>query len=224
MEYRVIPVLVTIVVVIIGFFYKIHHIKLYVKRREFTILFHENFSEMVNNFIEKNRIQNDTYAKCIHDVDAIQLELGDDGVMAEYVDHLNGVIGRNYQLFMNIIPELRNAEYMRDNSIAMERVEQLVGYCDDALYRHVGNLDRMLENERKGIFNPFVCFGEGIHFMIDFPINVLYWCGILNTNSTIRVQRSWIFKVFGKAITLIGLISSIITIILGWNDAVAYFA
>lgn len=219
MENRLIPILLTVGIILLGFVLKLHRINSYVKRRELTIIFRSIFIEMSNIFFKSGRIPTDLYTKCIHDVDAIQLELGNEGIIADFVDRLHGIQGKNYQLFVNIIPELRTAEHMYNNSVMMERLSQLVCICDDALQRHIGNLDRALENDRTWIFNPFTCFGEGVRFIIGLPIDILLWCGIISLNK----RGGWLFKAIGTIITFISLISSIITIVLGWNDASAYF-
>ena len=107
---------------------------------------------------------------------------------------------------------------MRDNSIIMERVSHLIGACNDALHRHIGNLDRELDTERKGLYNPFICFREGIRFIIGLPPLLLFWCGIISKNKIYAVKGSFPFKLVSSVITLIGFISSIITILLGWNE------
>lgn len=219
MEYRLIPILITFGIIIVGFFVKDNKINFIIKRIEFTISFHDAFVEMINAFLKKNKNQYDAYLKCIHDVDAIQEELGNDGIVLDYIDHLSGIKCRNYQLFVNLIPEIRAAERMRGNCIIMERVLQLIGTCEDALQRHLGNLDRLLENEQKGRFNPFICFGEGIRYVIGLPIDILHWCGLLDSNKIERARGSWAFKIIGMIVTFVGLISSIITIVLGWKEA-----
>lgn len=218
MYYRIIPILVTLAVIIIGFIAKVINARNISKRREFTISFQNSFIELANGFFKTGRMSNDLYSKCIHDVDAIQAELGYDGIIAGYVDRLHGIKGQNYQLFVNIIPEIREAESMSGNSIMMERVSQLIGTCNDALQRHVGNLDRELDTERKGIFNPFICFREGVRFILGLPVLVLYWSGFVSTRTISAARVSSVFKFISGVITLIGLISSIITILLGWNE------
>ena len=106
MYYRIIPILVTLVVIIIGFIARV------INARDISILFQNTFIELANRFFKTGRMPDDLYSKCIHDVDAIQAELGYDGIIAGYVDRLHGIKGQNYQLFVNIIPEIRQAESM----------------------------------------------------------------------------------------------------------------
>lgn len=76
-----------------------------------------------------------------------------------------------------------------------------------------------MDTERKGIFNPFICFREGVRFILGLPVLVLYWSGFVSTRTISAARVSSVFKFISGVITLIGLISSIITILLGWNEA-----
>ena len=67
--------------------------------------------------------------------------------------------------------------------------------------------------------NPFICFREGIRFIIGLPALILYWSGIISTRTIGAARASSVFKFISSVITLIGLISSIITILIGWNEA-----
>ena len=153
----------------------------------------------------------------IKDVDKIQgeLELGMDGVLNGFVDPLKGIQGRNYQLFMNIMPEIRTALSNMDYSIIYERTNQLMGLCEDALRRHIGNLDRAIEHEKNGLWNPITCMGEGIRWIVGLPVDVLQWAGLYSTNKSRKIKTSVIFKAISNLIVFIGLISSIVTIVLG---------
>ena len=143
MGYRFYPALITAAIVLIGHVLKWTSLLEYKKRRDETIEFSNRFIELANYYIEHCSIEPELYAVCIHDVDKIQK-------------------GRNYQLFMNILPEMRSMVNQLDSIMIRERIGQLPGLCDDALRRHVGNLDRVIEQEKKSILNPFLCFGSGI--------------------------------------------------------------
>lgn len=65
---------------------------------------------------------------------------------------------------MNIIPELRSAISSCNNSITQGRLFQFFGFCEDSLIRHIGKLERAIA-EKKGVFNPITCMGEGIRWI-----------------------------------------------------------
>ena len=73
MYYRIIPILVTLAVIIIGFIARVINAGNISKRREFTISFQNSFIELANGFFKTGRMPNDLYSKCIHDVDAMSV-------------------------------------------------------------------------------------------------------------------------------------------------------
>lgn len=91
---------------------------------------------------------------------------------------------------------------------------------DDAMVKHCGELKRRIENEEKSLWNPFFCFASGIRWIIGLPADILYWMGIISERSNSAVHNSVVFKMFGHIITIVGLISSIMGIVLGWDEFV----
>lgn len=218
MVYHVIPAIIVVILIMIGHFIKRRRITSYNKRGDFTTEFNNKFFDFVNETFSTNHIDSDKYSAVIMEVDNIQQELGMDGVLNSFYDPLRGMQGRNYQLFMNIMPEIRTAISERNNSIMMERINQLMGLCDDALKRHIGNLERAIEDEKKGLFNPITCLGEGIRWIVGLPVDVLCWAGLYGVSRSQKIKVSTIFKIISNIIVVIGLISSIVTIALGWDE------
>ena len=220
MEHRIIPILVTVVLILIG------HITMriarsdYIKRKQFTVSFQNNFISLIKDFGATHSLNSVFYERCIHDVDKIQEELDGAGVIAEFIDPLSGIRGRNYQLFMNILPELRKLSGMLDNIIVANRCEQLIGLCDDALQRHEGNLDRAIDQISSQLWNPIACLGNGMRWIIWLPGNIFEWAGIISTQKVHAVHQNRIVKFIENVIVIIGLVGSVFTIILGWNDMI----
>lgn len=218
MIFHLIPAIVTIILIVVGHVKKRIRIANYNKRYNFTVDFNNKFFDFVNDFTRTHYFDNVKYESVIRNVDKIQEELGADGVLSNFHDPLKGIQGRNYQLFMNIIPELRSMQSSMDNSIMIERMNQLMGLCQDALYRHVGNLERAIENSKKGLYNPVSCMGEAIRLLVGLPIDFLYWAGIFSYRKSDSVKRSKFYKIIANVIVFIGLISSIVTIVIGWDE------
>lgn len=224
MKYRVIPILITAVLIVIGHVTTRIARSDYIKRKQFIVTFQNNFISLANNFLTSHSLNSVFYERCIHDVDKIQKELGDAGVIAEFIDPLSGIRCRNYQLFMNIFPELRKLGSMPDNNVIAIRCEQLIGLCDDALRRHGGNLDRAIDQLNRQLCNPITCLGNGFRWIIWLPGNILEWSGIISSQRVHAVHQNRLVKFAENVIVFIGLIGSIFTIILGWNDMVNFIA
>lgn len=218
MIYHVIPAVVVLGLVVIGQIIKRKRIATYNKRAEFTVDFNNKFFDFANDAFTAKRMNSEKYNAVIKDVDKIQEELGMDGVINGFVDSLKGIQGSNYQLFMNIMPEIRTALSNVGYSVMDERINQLMGLCEDALRRHIGNLDRAIEHEKKGLWNPITCMGEGIRWIVGLPVDILQWAGLYNDGRSRRIKASFIFKAISNLIVFIGLVSSIVTIVLGWDE------
>lgn len=220
MKYRIIPIAIVVVLVIIGHILKRIKIAKLQQRKEFTIIYQNNFIDMVNKLRDTGVIEQELYNKCIHDVNKIQNELEQDGVISEFIDRLHGIQGKSYQLFVNIFPELRMMISMRGNLAAEERGNQLICLCDDALRKHCGNIDNLIEVISEKLFNPFSCFGESIRWIVGLPVDILYWCGLLEDKTNDTIKEGLLFKFISNIIVFIGFVGSIFTIILGWDEMI----
>lgn len=212
-----IPLIVAAMLILIGFCIKKKRIYEYNRRCEFTMDFNNRFFDMTNNMFITNHLNAQKYNSVIMDIDKIQQELGADGVISDFVDYLRGLKGRNYQLFMNIMPEIRSM-MLDSNYILKERLDNLLGLCEDALKRHIGNLDREIELESKNLYNPITCLGEGIRWIIGLPFDILSWAGILSVYGNTKIKANILYRFVEKLVVFIGLVGSIFTIILGWDE------
>ena len=81
-----------------------------------------------------------------------------------------------------------------------------------------GFLIVFIDIERKRIFNPIYCFSNGIGCIISLPVRILEWCGILNHTVSSKVLGSNFHFVIEKIFTIIGLVASVMTIVMGWDQ------
>ena len=215
---HVIPVFVTLAVIIIGhvlFRFSVKNLK---RRIDFATDFHNNFVEVAENYLMKGHIDSSkNYNYCIANIDRIQAELGRDGIV--YMsDNLRGVRVNKYALFSNIFVEMRQSSGLMFTSIMKERMSSLFGTCVDVLRKHIGNLEYEIDLVRKKLYNPFSCFSKTIQWIVDLPIKILVSFGIINHNRRNMILNNLIYKIISLAINVIGFVSAVMTIMLGWNE------
>lgn len=223
MKYRAIPILITLLVCFIGWIYQKIEIKNLRKSKQFTVEFQKNFDKLVNYYFKHYQLDSKFYQIYMHDLDAMQMELGDDGVVAGMYDPLKGLKVQGYQPLPNVIEEMRETTDDDANPISVKRVQQVIGLCDDSLNRHSGNLDRKISKATTGRFNPIVWFGYGIKAILRLPVKVLVWLNVVNENTETRISGGRLFHLVNMIITLIGFVSAIMTIALGWDQFIALF-
>lgn len=66
--------------------------------------------------------------------------------------------------------------------------------------------------------NPITCMREGIRWIVGLPVDILQWAGLYSAGRSTKIKASVIFKAISNRIVLIGLISFIVTIVLGWDE------
>lgn len=220
MIYHIIPTMIALALIIIGHVVKQKKITSYNTRIEFTDWYHNIFCDFLNETFKTGCISpGEKYNMVMGNVCKIQEELGMDGVIAQFSDPLKGIQINNYQLFMNIMPEIRTTLFNMSIMDNMDgRITYLIGACKDAIIRHIGNLEREIEQERKELWNPITCMGEGIRWIVGLPVDILQWAGLYSASGSRNIKGSIIFKTISNLIILIGLIGSIVTIVLGWDE------
>lgn len=215
---KLIPVLIVIGIIILGFIMKLIELSDIFKRINFTDNYRNKFINLINEIISNNNFNQQLYYELTSDVNSMQYELGSDGIYAYVADNLKGFSTRNYQLLINFLPEVRNILNEQDNMVMMNRYHQSINNCDDMFIRHLGTLRGFEQNIRKNMFNPFSCFSDGIKFIVSLPILLLNWFGFISNENTRKAKHSWIVKLLNFIFTLIGFISAVMTIVIGWED------
>jgi len=212
-----------VALVVVGHFRIRMRIKSLVKRLEFTIDYGNDFVDLGNHFVRTGNIDTKLYTKLITSVDKMQEELGQEGILAEMIDPLRNLKVKNYQLLINFLPEMRSGLYQEGGDIMRTRFNQNMCLCDDMFHRHDGSLRRQIDTDKERQYNPFYCFAEGIRLIVSFPVSVLEWTGIISGVSSGKIVRSKVFRVIECISILVGLISSIVTIILGYEGILSLF-
>lgn len=210
-----------IVVALIGLgaiekFFRISRLE---ERRKYTLEYREKFVMYCNDAVSTGNINSSNYHELMKDSNKIQRELGSDGIISMYRDQLAGFQTRNYPIFLNFFNEFRF--YLRDRALFCDRINLLVGNCDEALLKHIGTLEEAINIGKKRILNPIFCFSNGISFIVSLPVKVFEWCGIINNVASSRVLESKVLFIIEKLVTIICLLSSIITIVVGWEQFVS---
>lgn len=214
---RMIVIGIVLILIAIGFVSKFLQLKNYKDRIDFCVDYQEKFIDLINTYTSSNHLDNALYGELTEKATRMQRELGPDGLI-DMIDNLKGIKVSNYQALLNFLPEIRNFLFWQDNSIMQQRFMSSAYTCDDMFTRHIGQLNDLWEKERKYLFNPFSCFADGIRWLLWLPSNVLLWCGFISEDTSIKLQFNFLIKALTFVITIIGLVSSVVTIVIGWDQ------
>jgi hypothetical protein len=214
---RIIVVCIVLGLIIVGALRKIFCLKQLDKRLNYTIEYREHFIQYCNAVVKTGKLDSNYYLELTRDINKIQLELGNDGIVS-YYNPMSGIKSDRYPMFLNFFTELRF--YMKGWGLFNNEINMLISSCDEALLKHIGVIEEAIGIGKKRIINPIYCFSNGIGYIISLPVKMLEWCGILNNTVSNKVLDSRFHFVVEKLFTIIGLVASVMTIIMGWDQFV----
>lgn len=216
------PLLIIIAIAIIGWISKILYLWKIKQRIDATINYYNDFFDLIDCLLSTKQVNQQLYVKLTQGVNKMQRELGSDGII-DMQDPLRGIRSPNYQLLINFLPEVNQCSNLWDslgypNSIMMERFLSSANACRDMFLRHIGTLEEFEQEERANLLNPFSCLADGISLILWIPKYILASLGLFSARSFYSWKTKKVAKSLSGMVAILGLISSIITIVIGWND------
>lgn len=160
------------------------------------------------------------YEKLIKNSPSMQMKMGHFGYASQWQPPFSNVIYRNYQLIVNLIPQITQtatSSLFRLTSVLQEEVGNYITILDDALLRYIGYLENEQTKARKNAFNPVIWSRDGVRFLIQLPFLLLMWFGIIPERSYHTIAESFVMKSLGFVVAMLGLVSSIVTIVTGYD-------
>ncbi|OGU10272.1 MAG: hypothetical protein A2075_21740 [Geobacteraceae bacterium GWC2_58_44] len=146
----------------------------------------------------------------------MQRQLGRTGILAAFRPPFADFQYTNYQILLNMLPELRKAFV---DSYALGRLASEYGATvQETMLRHLGEIDECETNLGKEVRNPFVWLREGARTILAIPLYLLQWFGIISESITDKVTGNFIFRMLSSVAVIVGFIGSVITIVLGWEQ------
>lgn len=198
-------------------------IKIYREKKSIDkkIEFANKFIKKFQDYIESNGEDSSTYTWLINRSTKMQRIMGRFGLM-DYKPPFQNYYVRNHSFIVNFIPEIKR-EFRSAFSSLSYSDDQITFYIDsiqEAIIRYNGFLEDIEVEKSKELKNPFVWLNEGIGLVLRIPLEILRSFKLLSGSTVNTIIDSFIFKVMKLIAFILGLVSAIITISLGWDNFV----
>jgi hypothetical protein len=182
-------------------------------RRAFATEFRSRFHAYASN--PEQEFQ--TYTWLIANFPQMQMEMGGLGTYAHFTDGRYAYT--NYPIIVNLVPQIRRHfdDMNRYGNLFQEEINRYLRMIDEALVRYLGTLDYRLAHSPSQ-WNPAIWFREGVQAWLASPLTLLLWFGVLSAGTVSRLTEYPAFKALAGVAGLIGFISAVFTIALGWSD------
>ena len=183
-----------------------------VKKREFLIEYYNKFEKFVEDYPNKE-IDGEVYAWLTRNVTRIQRELGIHGVMEMYKKACSSCYLSNYAIIINTLPDIIRRTAHKNDILS----------CFECMTRYLGVLEERTNLLVSQILNPLVWLREGVKLILLLPLIVLVWFGMIGLSSAETIERSPLVTTISGMVSFLGLVGALITIILGWKEALLAF-
>ncbi len=206
-------ILMVVGLVITGFIANVINIRTCSNNYNFLIEYRDKFSKFISDLLNKNKYSNKDYEWLMSNSDKVQIILGDAGIIS-YKD-ISGYYP-NYQIVINFMNEVMSL--FSKGLIGTE--SEKITWCHNAFLRKMGIYDEYIKKEIKRTFNPLYDLTSGIKVILGIPLDILYSIGLISSKNLTKIKDNVLFKILGGIISLLTFLSTIMSIVLGWNDFV----
>ena len=206
-------ILMVVGLVITGFIANVINIRTCSNNYNFLVEYRDKFSKFISDLLNKNKYSNKDYEWLMYNSDKVQIILGDAGIIS-YKD-ISGYYP-NYQIVINFMNEVMSL--FSKGLIGTE--SEKITWCHNAFLRKMGIYDEYIKKEIKRTFNPLYDLTSGIKVILGIPLDILYSIGLISSKNLTKIKDNVLFKILGGIISLLTFLSTIMSIVLGWNDFV----
>jgi uncharacterized membrane protein len=211
---KIIAIVASITLLIIGLVRIFRDIKFIQKKMEFAHEFHTKLGE----YLKSQGKDFQTYSWLIQRSPKFQKEMGFYGTVASYSPPFSNYAINNYPIILNIIPEVRK-EFDDVSPIGDRRLlREYAALLNESILRYVGDLTDDLEIAQKKIKNPVIWLTEGVSWVLLLPFSILNWIGLMSEAIINGIAHNPLFKIVAGIVTLLGFLSTVMTIVIGWNS------
>ena len=188
-----------------------------VRHGDKEILAH-NYLEKLKDYVESHGEDSQAYGWLTHQSNQMQNQLGAGGILAAYKPPFANYQYSSYPIILNMLPDLRKA--FDDDLLSRRLAHQFATTIQEVLIRHAGSLESQRSYLEGQLKNPIVWLREGVRMVLALPLSLLSWTGVVSQRASRRITSSQIFRIASGLATLVGLISAIIGIAVGWDEFV----
>jgi len=177
--------------------------------------FAETYLKTLQQYVASQGQDNNAYSWLVRNSNKMQRESGYFGII-DYRPPASTYVIHNYQIILNMLPELRRS--LNRSSLSGDYLSpEYSALLQETLIRHMGDTEERLEDTKKQLINPFVWLQEGVKGILLIPLSVVEWTGLTGPNVIARFSDSLFFRIVSGIVTLLGLVASAVSIVVGWE-------
>lgn len=207
-------ILVVLGLIVIGFVKEFRSLRKVINDINFLTSYNGSYVDYLDNHIGKDynsSKESELHVKLISQAPKTQRLLGDAGLI-DYQPAFRGYMVKNYPILVNTVQSLRNPSSLTEE----------FNWINTILIMQIARYEELYETIKGNLLNPIILLREGVQFFVTLPISLLYWTGVIQYSTQYKLSNNIIVKFINFLIIIIGFVSAIVTIVLGWEQFNGY--
>lgn len=213
--FLIVTLLIVISISVFGFFILRRKVSDLIYKINFT----QDYLEKVKEFIDSNGKDMKSYTWLLDRSVKMQRTMAGYGKV-DYVVPYQGYKVSNADIIINFVPQIKKEFESVINSLApsFQTISFYVDSLQEYLIRFYGAKRDELNQAEDELRKPYYWFILGLRQILALPIYIFAITGLLSMATAQSLRDSLLLKFISFLIVMIGLIASIMTIFVGWND------
>ncbi|WP_206763871.1 hypothetical protein [Cytobacillus firmus] len=213
-------VLIVLSLIIIGFIKQYRSLKRIIKDIDFLADYNKSYVTYLNKHLKfdyysreekTGKAEKELHIKLISQAPKAQRLLMGAGLV-DYQPAFSGYMVKNYPILVNTVQSLRNPGGLTEE----------FNWVNNILIMQIGRYEELYESVKADTLNPITLLREGVQFFVTLPISLLYWTKIIEYSTQNKLTNNIVVKLINFLIIIIGFVSAIVTIVLGWEPMKGY--
>jgi hypothetical protein len=208
-------VLVVLGLIAIGFIKEYRGLKRVIKDIDFLVDYNKSYVTYMNNHLRfdyyserkgNEQEEKELHVKLISQAPKAQRLLLDAGLV-DYQPAFSGYMVKNYPILVNTVQSLRNPGGLTEE----------FNWLNTILIMQIARYEELYESIKSNVLNPIILLREGVQFFVTLPISLLYWTGLIKYSTLDKLSNNIVVKFINFVFIIVGFVSAIFTIVLGWE-------
>jgi hypothetical protein len=173
------------------------------------------FSATLHRYLDSRGEDAKAYQNLMLDSNKMQRELGVLGLVS-YRPAAENIVYSRFPVISNLLPQFHREIHDRflSTTTSPAHTAQMLS---DTMLRYQGSLQEADEFSLARLKNPIAWLAEGGRAILTAPISLLRAFGVLSQPAYSRIEGARITRVIGGIVALLAFVSSVVTIVVGWD-------
>jgi hypothetical protein len=175
------------------------------------------FLDLLKRYWQSRGSNREAFLELVFHSPRLQTDLGPLGIAAVFQPIGARYVMKNYQVIVNELQELKHWIDKDDLFNIVRPGQRAAENIQEAIVRYLGVIESWETTYRRTLRNPLALLAEGMRWLVLLPLEFVASIGLLDYAVLAKARGGAFARLLSGAFSLLSVLSSIVTITLGWS-------